>query len=116
LTIRQNERDEYVSLVALVRAHSKGRYIYASPDCPEVYFLSERENPTRTVFDFFDDPHERAASVMSAIRASGADVAVINTAPRFSEKVPADLYDSLAVRFDSSARVGLFEIRWQRAR
>jgi hypothetical protein len=49
---------------------------------------------------------------MSAIRASGADVAVINTAPRFSERVPVDLHDSLAARFDSSTRVGLFEIRW----
>ena len=112
LTIRRNEHNEYVSLVALIHAHSSGRYIYASPDCPEVYFLAERENPTRTVFDFFDDPRDRTARVMSAIRASGADVAVINTAPRFSEKIPGDLYDSLTVRFDSSARVGLFEIRW----
>jgi len=112
LTIRRNERDEYVALVALIRAHSRGRFIYASPDAPEAYFLAERENPTRTLFDFFDDPHDRTARVMSAIRASGADVAVINTAPRFSEKVPAALYDSLAVRFDSSARVGLFEVRW----
>ena len=112
LTIRRNERDEYISLVALIRAHSRGRYIYASPDCPEVYFLAERENPTRTLFDFFDEPRDRTARVMAAIRVSEADVAVINTAPRFSEKIPGDLYDSLTVRFDSSARVGLFEIRW----
>ena len=114
LTIRRNERDEYISLVALIRAHSKSRYIYASPDAPEVYFLAERENPTRTLFDFFDDPHDRTARVMSAIRMTGADVAVINSAPRFSEKVPVDLYDSLAMRFDSSARVGFFEVRCRR--
>jgi hypothetical protein len=112
LTIRRDERDEYVSLVALIQAHSKGRYIYASPDSPEVYFLAERENPTRTLFDFFDDPHDRTARVMAALRAADADVAVINTAPRFSDKLPSDLSDSLAARFRSSARVGLFEVRW----
>jgi hypothetical protein len=112
LTIRRAERDEYVRVASIIQAHSRSRYIYVSPDAPEVYFLSERENPTRTLFDFFDDPRDRTSRVLRAIRSSGADVAVINKAPRFSRKLPADLYDSLTARYPSSTVVGLFEIRW----
>jgi hypothetical protein len=112
LTIRRDERDEYVRMVAIIQAHSRGRYIYVSPDAPEVYFLSARENPTRTLFDFFDDPRDRTRRILAAIRSSGADVVAINTAPRFSEKIPRDLYDSLTSRYRSSTVVGLFEIRW----
>jgi len=32
---------------------SAGEYIYAGPDFPEAYFLSERKNPTRIFYDFF---------------------------------------------------------------
>src|SRR5581483_9866008 len=38
----------YQKLVALVDAHARGRYIYAGPDSPHVYFLTGKQNPTPT--------------------------------------------------------------------
>jgi hypothetical protein len=112
LTVRRAERDEYVQLVRLIQRHSHSRYIFATPDAPEVYFLAGRENPTRVFFDYSDDPRDRTARVLRAIRDHDADVVVLNKAPRFSDQVPADLRDSLRARFGSAADVGLFQVRW----
>ena len=56
LRVGAEEQDEYERLVAELRAHASSGYMYATPDCPEVYFLSGLRNPTRTFFDFFDEP------------------------------------------------------------
>ena len=34
------EKAEYETMVRLLREHSDGGFVYAAPDCPEVYFLS----------------------------------------------------------------------------
>jgi hypothetical protein len=114
LTIRREERDEYLRVVAAIREHSRSRFIYVSPDAPEVYFLAERENPTRTLFDFFEDPQGRTDRVLAAVSQRDVDVVVINKKPRFSGPMPADLYDSLATRFTASAETERFEVRWRR--
>ena len=46
----------YEELGVLLSQHGSGKYIYATPDCPEVYFLYSFRNPTRTLYDFNDDP------------------------------------------------------------
>jgi hypothetical protein len=113
LTIRRDERDVYVALVRTIQQHAKSRSIYVSPDAPEVYFLAERENPTRTLFDFFDEPNDRTRRVLAAVRDRDVDVVVINTKPRFSGPMPRDLADSLKARFREAAEIGRFEVRWR---
>jgi hypothetical protein len=113
LVIRQQERDDYVRLIETIHMHSRSPFIYVSPDAPEVYFLADRENPTRTLFDFFDDQTNRAERVLSAIREHGVDLVVINHAPRFSGHMPQALYDSLSAQFGEKAEVAQFEVRWR---
>jgi len=111
--VRRAERDAYIQLVAIIQQHSRSPFIYASPDAPEVYFLANRENPTRTLFDFFDDSAGRTQRVLAALRDHGVDVVVINNHPRFSGAMPRDLYDSLTTRFGPAATVGPFEVHWR---
>ena len=113
LIVRQTERDEYVGLVTTIQRHSTGRFIYASPDAPEVYFLAEKENPTRTLFDFFDDSTSRTSRVLAAIKQHDVDVIVINNRPRFSGPMASDLRDSLARSYSDSTEVGNFLVRWR---
>jgi hypothetical protein len=113
LIVRQAERDEYIGLVTTIQRHSVGRFIYASPDAPEVYFLAEKENPTRTLFDFFDDSPARTSRILAAVRQHDVDVIVINNRPRFSGPMPSDLRDSLARSFSDSTEVGNFLVRWR---
>ena len=67
LRITRAEKKEYEQLVKLLRDHARGEFAYATPDCPEVYFLSGLRNPTRTFFDYYDDPTERTARILDAI-------------------------------------------------
>jgi len=113
LVVLKDERNEYVRLVATIQVHSRSSFIYVSPDAPEVYFLARRENPTRTLFDFFDDPLDRTNRVLSTIRDRNVEVVVINKAPRFSGAMPPALYDSLETLFVQKAVIGTFEVRWR---
>jgi hypothetical protein len=106
-------RGEYEDLVSLVRAHARGDFIYAAPDCPEVYFLSGFRNPTRTLFEFFDDQALGTAKVLRMVDSFAVDVVVIDTLPNFSGPMPRPLQAALAGRFPHDSTVGQFTVRWR---
>ncbi len=80
--------DGYERVVTLLRAHSTpGGFIYAGPDCPELYFLSQRRNPTRTLFDFLDDSAGHDARVVRAIDSLHVTAVAVNERPQFSRPI-----------------------------
>lgn len=99
-------------LVTITTQHAHGSYIYATPDCPEVYFLSGFRNPTRTLFDFLDEQRGRTERINGAIHAHDVNLIVINLAPGFSG-VPADLRTMLEKEFPNHTLVGNYEVRWK---
>jgi hypothetical protein len=103
----------YNRLIPIVRQHATGEYIYAAPDCPEVYFLSGHRNPTRTFFDFTEDPLGRTARILDAIRSRRVSVVVFASEPAFSKPVATDLRAALDQQFPQSEKVGRFEVRWR---
>ena len=113
LRVGLETKEEYEALVPLLRRHAQGGFVYAAPDCPEVYFLSALRNPTRTFFDFFDDPAHRTARVLGQIEEHGVRVVAINQRPEFSGQMPADLSNALVDRFPESTQVGRFQVRWK---
>ena len=113
LRVSREEKEEYEALVPLLRRHAKGGFVYAAPDCPEVYFLSALRNPTRTFFDVFDDPTDRTARVLGQIEDHGVRVIAINQRPHFSGQMPADLLNALVDRFPEFTEVGRFQVRWK---
>jgi hypothetical protein len=105
---------EYEELIPLIQEHAgTSAYIYAAPDCPEVYFLAGKRNPTRSLFDFFDDPSRRTATAIEAIDAQHIQVVAIYLRPEFSGPMPADLEQALVETFPNAHRVGDFEVRWR---
>ena len=105
--------ERYERVVALIDAHSKpGAYVYAAPDCPEVYFLAQRRNPTGTLFDFLDESGERDARVIRALDQRHVTAVAINTFPMFSRPIDAHLADTLRARYPDSAVVDNFIVRW----
>ena len=97
----------------MLRARAKGGYTWASPDCPEVYFLSGLKNPTRTLFDFFDDTTGRTPRILEALEKHGVTVIVLNAGPAFSVLPPDDLVAELERRYPYAANVGPFHVRWR---
>lgn len=101
----------YKLLVDEIRRQTPdGSYIYAAPDCTHVYFLSERQNPTRTMFDFFDDPTDRSSRIIRAWDEYGIGMALINNALTFSAPVDPVLETELHSRLPQTRRIGPFTV------
>lgn len=114
LRVTAQEAARYQKLIALVREHTTGPFIYAAPDCPEVYFLAGFQNPTRSLFDFLDDSSRRSDQILAALEAHHVDLVVIDGNPSFSSTLSDDLRGALMERFPSSSVVDHFEVRWLR--
>jgi hypothetical protein len=114
LTVSAGDARTYGQVVALLTAHSPpSGYIYAAPDCPELYFLTGRGNPTRTLFDFFDDTTGRDARIVRELDAHDVTAIAINTTPEFSRSVGPALEALLRARYPDSAAAGEFVVRWR---
>jgi hypothetical protein len=109
----QEER-RYTELVSVVREHGgASRWILALPDVPEIYFLAGYENPTRAIYDIFEDSTGRDARLLRLVDDRQIQTVVINRDPQISAPVTHVLNDSLIRRFPRAQAVGPFEVRWK---
>jgi hypothetical protein len=113
IRVTSGSAQSYAELGRVIGEHARGQYIYATPDCPEVYFLYGFRNPTRTLFDFFDDPTGRTERILEAIRQHDVNLVVINLSPAFSHPIPKDLRVLLEQQFPNHAQLQKFEVRWK---
>jgi len=111
LLVHENEKTQYEKVLSLVHEYSEpDAPIFATPDCPEVYFLCERPNPTRTMYDFFDDPVGRDERLLRMIDDQNISVVVINLKPAFSSKISTEFATGLWERFEAWKKVGRFVV------
>jgi hypothetical protein len=103
----------YHRLIALIKQHAGDGEIYAAPDSPQVYFLAGCKNPTRELFDFFDENYPDLPGTLELMDTHSIRVVVLNTLPDFSPALPADIHDALVRRFPQTEKVGPFEVRWR---
>jgi hypothetical protein len=100
--------------VGLLDEHGSGRYVYAGPDAPELYFLADRENPTRALFDFLDDTHSaRGKNLLLTLKAHGVTAIAINYGPGFSPQLESSTIRALRAMYPQRVDVGRFEVRWK---
>ena len=103
----------YETLGVIIRQHARGEYIFATPDCPEVYYLYGFRNPTRFFFDYHDEPQDRTQRVLQTIRDRHINLVVINGHPIFSGNISSDLRSAFEQEFPNRADTGTFEVRWK---
>ena len=113
LDVPAQEAVMYRVAVHTLQTHARGGYTWASPDCPEIYFLSGLRNPTRSLFDFFDDETGRTARILSTLERHGVTAIVLNSAPQFTNGIAEDLVAELERRYPFGANIGKFQVRWQ---
>ena len=107
ITMMAGDRAEYANVVALIQQVNGGkRYIYAGPDCPEVYLLSGTSNPTRTLYEFLHPM--KVDETLDVLERQGVDVVVINRSPGFSGQLDSRLRPSVRRRYPHSAEAGRF--------
>jgi hypothetical protein len=103
----------YEKLIPVIQVHADGKFTYAAPDCPEIYFLAGLQNPTRTFFDYRDDPIGRNERILRALESHGVNVVAIDTEPQFSGALAPDLMAALELRYPLSQDIGHFRVRWR---
>jgi hypothetical protein len=119
LEVRASDAELYARLVNEIHLHAgPGTFIYATPDCPQVYFLSARRNPTRTLYDFFDqdvarDLTIRTRRILSVLEEKDVKVVVINWTPDFTTWIARDLLDALLTRFPYETALPRYSVRWR---
>lgn len=114
LRIPESDRERYRRIIALIQTMTKpGEPILAFPDCPEIYFLTERANPTRTIYDFFTETPDRNQELIQLIDEKRLQAVVINREPIFSNPISSTMQNALLLRFPERYRVGPFDV-WLR--
>ncbi len=114
LRVAPEEAKQYEQLIPVVQEHSGvSEFIYAAPDCPQVYFLAGKQNPTPTLFDFFDQSAGRTQRILDAIESHQVKAVAILTRPAFSPPMAPDLLQALRERYPDSEKIGQFEVRWR---
>jgi hypothetical protein len=102
----------YAALIPALEARARGGYTWAAPDSPEIYFLSGLKNPTREVYDFFNDSPDREATILQALDEHGVTAVVLNRMPFFSPPISRSMYAALARRYPRGQEFGPFVLLW----
>jgi hypothetical protein len=113
LLVPQEDAAEYEELIPLVQQHAGGGFVYAAPDSPEVPFLAGLRNPTRTLFDIFDDSTRHDDRVLAALQTRDVHVVALNGAPEFSPPIGGRLDAALRALYPRVDTVGDFVVQWR---
>jgi hypothetical protein len=114
LRIPPDDAFEYLGLVSAIRTRIRtGEYVFATPDCPEVYFLSGTRNPTGDLYEFLRGPRRGVTETLELLEHHHINLIVINRAPHFSGPIDPALEMALESRFPHSEMVGRFVVRWR---
>jgi len=106
---------QHPRLVAAIKRHGAGdAYIYATPDLPEVYFLSGKQNPTRNLFEFLNPQRRNPQDVLALLDQRRVRVVVLSHLPSFSGLDAAE-GRALAAAFPDSVVILPFVVRWRAA-
>ncbi len=114
LTVTREDSATYAHLVATVRRHAAGDWMYVWHDSPQIYFLAGLRNPTTTLFETFDDSAARAAPHLEhALRSH--DVRVVVLTDPFGAARPMDpaFRAWLLDAYPLSEQAGRSEVRWR---
>lgn len=111
--VQVKDADELRAIIPALQQRARGGYTWAAPDAPEIYFLSGLRNPTRTLFDFFDDDTGRTSRILGTLDRYGITAIVLNTDPSFSRPITPDLFRQLQTRFPNAVQVGHLQLRWR---
>ena len=113
LRVSEETAKLYGELIPFLREHAAGGELLAGPDCPEVYFLAGKKNPTRTLFEFFEEPAGFEDRIRKLLRDRPIKAAAIQLEPSFSEFYVEPLRRAAAAQFPNSKRIGSFEVYWR---
>jgi hypothetical protein len=100
--------------VHVLRAHARNGLTFATPDCPEAYFLSGLRNPTPTIYEFVRGRAGRTDRVLALLEERHITAVAIGGWGVFSGLPDRRLMTALRARYPDSTQVWHFTVRWAR--
>jgi len=98
----------YEAAIRNVLEHAGTGAVIATPDCPEVYFLSGLKNPTQN--DGALSPEE----ILKAIESRDINVVVINDSSMFSQStLTSEVIRALSMNFPHRTQTGKYWVCWR---
>jgi hypothetical protein len=113
IRVTQRDRDVYRSVMSTLERHSPGEYIWAGPDAPELYFLTDRRNPTRSFGGRLDDQSPQGGALLENLVRHGVTAIAINHEPGFRNTLDAISARMLRLAYPNRVDFGKFEVRWR---
>jgi hypothetical protein len=98
----------YENAVNVIRQHAANGMVLATPECPEVYFLSDLRNPT---------PNDGALApeeILNAVQTDGLKVVVINVRSTFgSRTLTPEVGTAIRARFPHLVQLDRYWVFWR---
>jgi hypothetical protein len=114
LRVSKTEAAEFEELIPFVRNVAGQNPIFAGPDSPEVYFLSDIQNKTPFLFDSLRDSRDYEREVQSLFDSSDSiKVAVLNDTLGTATHQLLILRSLVLPRFPHSRKIGSFTVYWR---
>jgi len=114
IRVRAVQAEVFGRVVEAMRAHAGGsEWTWAGPDTPELYPLAGLRNPTRNLFEHFDDTATFEPRLLRVLEARHVNVVVINAEPLFSRPLSPATLAVLRARYPHAQRVAQFTVRWR---
>jgi hypothetical protein len=114
LVVSREDSATYAALLDAIRRHASGEWMYAWHDAPQVYFLSGLRNPTRTMFEVFDDSVAHSAdSLTHALRRHDVRLVVLTDPAGAARPMDPVFRSWLLAAYPSAERVERYEVRWR---
>lgn len=113
LTLLADHANGYRAIVQTINAHIASGWLAAGPDCPEMFFLTSRFNPSGVMYEFMARPGSPGRAIYDFEGWRGATVIVINHSPDFSQPLAPELITRLRGEFPHGTQILWFEVRWR---
>jgi len=98
----------YEHAINVIQQHAGDGLVLATPECPEVYFLSGLRNPTP------NDLSLAPTQILSALQTEGLKVVVINVQSTFSSgTLTQEVEVAIRERFPHLAQIGRYWVFWR---
>lgn len=114
LIVSQEDSAQYAALVQAIDRHAAGEFIYVWHDSPQVYFLAAKKNPTRTMFEVFDDSVARSTSyLVDRLQRTDVRLVVLTDPAGAARPLAPDFRAWIDSTYPLAEQVGRAQVRWR---
>jgi hypothetical protein len=115
LIVSREDSTTYAQLIGSIRRHASGEWMYVWHDAPQVYFLAGMRNPTRTMFEVFDDSLARSTGELTrALQRHDVRLVVLTDPSGAVRQMDPAFHAWLLTAYPEVEWVERFEVRWRR--